>query len=120
MASADDAEGGDAALPALLALPSPEDVSSKLTLDVSTGQPVTLDAMGPVVVNTDGTLSRITNWDNMEESEREVVKRRICKRNVERLKAFHASGDLKEELVSALQPSSGGSATGSSTAEEPK
>ena len=28
--------------------------------------------------------------------------RRIAKRNVERLKAFHARGDLKAELVSAL------------------
>ena len=28
--------------------------------------------------------------------------RRFAKRNVERLKAFHARGDLKAELVSAL------------------
>ena len=102
----------DGALPALLALPSPENVSNSLTLDVSTGQPVTLDAMGPVVVNTDGTLSRITNWEHMEDSEREVVKRRICKRNVERLREFHAKGDLKESLVSALQPGSGESRSG--------
>ena len=70
------------ALPALLALPSPEDVKKAIELDCSTGQAVTLDALGPVVVNTDGTLSRITNWESMEDSERDVVKRRICKRNV--------------------------------------
>ena len=102
-------------MPALLALPSPEDISSRLTLDASTGQPVTLDALGPVVVNSDGTLSRITNWEQMEDGEREVVKRRICKRNVERLRQFHANGDLKESCVSALQTSST-----SSESAEPK
>ena len=86
----------------MLALPAPEDVTNLITLDVSTGQAVVLDALGPVVVNTDGTLARITNWDRMDDSEREVAKRRIAKRNVERLKAFHARGDLKAELVSAL------------------
>ena len=45
----------------LLALPAPEDASTSVTLDVSTGQPVVLDHLGPVVVNTDGTLSRIAN-----------------------------------------------------------
>ena len=107
----------ESALPALLALPAPEDASAKITLDVATGEPVTLDAMGPVVVNTDGTLSRITNWDRMEEQERDVVKRRICKRNVERLRGFAASGDLKDSLVSAL--AAGSEQTTQASAEPP-
>jgi len=93
--------------PALLALPAPEPAASGgggiRTLDVLSGTPVVLDQYGPVVVNTDGTISRITNWDRMSEAEREVAKRRIAKRNVERMKAFAAAGELKEELVSALQ-----------------
>ena len=88
----------------VLALPAPEDVQRLINIDVSSGQAVVLDQFGPVVVNTDGTLSRITNWDRMSEQEQEVAKRRISKRNVERLRAFHEAGDLKEELVSALQP----------------
>ena len=60
--------------------------------------------MGPVIVNTDGTLSRITNWEQLSEQEKDATKRRISKRNVERLKAFHEAGELKEELVSALKP----------------
>lgn len=50
-----------------LALPAPEDVSRQLasalngvTLDVHSGAAVVLDQFGPVVVNTDGTLARIT------------------------------------------------------------
>ena len=93
--------------PVLLALPAPEPAASGgggiRTLDVLSGTPVVLDQYGPVVVNTDGTISRITNWDRMSEAEREVAKRRIAKRNVERMKAFAAAGELKEELVSALQ-----------------
>mmetsp|Transcript_26025 Transcript_26025/g.59106 ORF Transcript_26025/g.59106 Transcript_26025/m.59106 type:complete len:139 (-) Transcript_26025:167-583(-) len=88
----------------LLALPAPEDISQLITLDVASGQPVVLDQFGPVVVNTDGTLSRITNWDRMSSEEQAVAKRRISKRNVERLRQFHAAGDLKEELVAALSP----------------
>jgi len=74
-----------------------------VTLDVSTGQAVTLDSLGPVVVNSDGSLSRISNWDRMDESDQQVAKRRIAKRNVERLRAFRDAGDLKEDLVSALK-----------------
>ena len=91
----------------MLALPAPEDASTSVTLDVSTGESVTLDHMGPVVVNTDGTLSRITNWHRMSDEEQSVAKRKIAKRNVERLKVFAARGELKSELVSALGPNDG-------------
>ena len=119
----------------LLALPAPEDINSLITLDVSSGQAVTLDHLGPVVVNSDGTLARITNcapplpralaitWrcafalmlgafafdaargagSQMTAQEQQVTKRRIAKRNIERLKVFRDRGDLKEDLVSALQ-----------------
>ena len=98
------APGAEAAAePPLLALPAPEDINNLITLDCSTGQAVTLDHLGPVVVNTDGTLARITNWTHMSEQERGVTKRRIAKRNIERLKVFRDRGDLKEDLVSALK-----------------
>jgi hypothetical protein len=44
-------------------------------------------------VNENGSLSRITNWDALSEREREVAKRRIAKRNKERLDALKASSD---------------------------
>jgi len=97
----------------MLTLQAPEDIDRHITLDVATGQPVVIDALGPVVVNSDGTLSRITNWERMEESERNVAKRRISKRNVERLRAFRDKGELKQSLVSALAAaSSDGAASG--------
>ncbi|KAI0310047.1 hypothetical protein OF83DRAFT_1156470 [Amylostereum chailletii] len=45
------------------------------------GTPVQLDALGPVVINSDGTLSRITNWQEMTESERVRTLRVLIKRN---------------------------------------
>ena len=39
---------------------------------------------------------------NLSESEQAVCKRRIAKRNVERLREFRDRGDLKADLVSAL------------------
>ena len=38
----------------MLTLQAPEDIDRHITLDVATGQPVVIDALGPVVVNSDG------------------------------------------------------------------
>lgn len=74
--------GGELCAPApCLALPLPEDVNDLITLDVSSGQAVLLERLGPVVVNTDGTLSRIANWDKMTDGEKETAKRLLAKRN---------------------------------------
>ena len=76
------ATSASAPLPAVLALPAPEQVNRMVrTLDVSTGDAVVLEQLGPVVVNTDGTLSRITNWPTMTDGEKETAKRLIAKRN---------------------------------------
>lgn len=53
---------------------------------------IALDGMGPVVVNADGTLARVANWARMTEREREVARRRIAKRNNERLERIRAEG----------------------------
>ncbi|KAI9509897.1 hypothetical protein F5148DRAFT_977556 [Russula earlei] len=39
------------------------------------------DALGPLVVNSDGTLSRITNWPEMTPTERERTFRVLVARN---------------------------------------
>lgn len=41
-------------------------------------------------MSEDGTLSRIGNWESLSEREREVAKRRIAKRNNERLAVLRA------------------------------
>jgi hypothetical protein len=88
-----------------LALPASSEGKAQ-QLDLSKeGQTVKLEALGPMVVNVDGTLSRISNWDRMTEMERKNTVRVIGKRNKERLAklkeneaADAAKGQEREEL----------------------
>ncbi|KAF7715853.1 Uncharacterized protein PECH_008510 [Penicillium ucsense] len=78
-----------------LYLPSTDDASShpgNIRLDVSSESGVTLDHLGPMVVNVDGSLSRIGNWAQMAEIERRNTLRIIGKRNRERLARLKAEG----------------------------
>ncbi|KAL4790638.1 hypothetical protein BDV19DRAFT_382192 [Aspergillus venezuelensis] len=68
----------------LLALPDSSTASDATQLDVN-GDGVKLDHLGPLIVNTDGTLARIGNWAQMTEMERKNTLRIIGKRNKERL-----------------------------------
>ena len=47
---------------------------------------VKLDALGPIIINSDGTLSRIPNWSEMTENEKASATRLISRRNLSRKK----------------------------------
>lgn len=64
-----------------LPLPEPPSGSDAQELDVSSGQAIKLDHLGPMVVNRDGTLSRIDNWQQMTDIERRNTLRILGKRN---------------------------------------
>lgn len=49
------------------------------------GASVTLDHLGPMVINSDGTVARISNWDAMSEAERVNTLRVIGRRNRKRV-----------------------------------
>ncbi|KAL3455167.1 hypothetical protein BJX64DRAFT_79346 [Aspergillus heterothallicus] len=72
----------------VLALPSTES-SDTHQLDVN-GDGVKLDHLGPLVVNADGTLARISNWAQMTEIERRNTLRVLGKRNKARMEALKA------------------------------
>ena len=59
---------------------TPNDDPSR-SLNVATGNRVALDELGPMVVNPNGTLSRIHNWSEMIPSERERTLRVLGARN---------------------------------------
>ncbi|KAH4173797.1 hypothetical protein HBH70_078940 [Parastagonospora nodorum] len=76
-----------------LPLPSPSDESDTTRLDMSGGSStVKLDHMGPLVVNKDGTLSRISNWGEMSEIERQNTLRVLGNRNMLRREALEKEG----------------------------
>ena len=50
------------------------------------GAPVKLDHWGPIVLNMDGSMSRITNWQEMTQEEQTRTLRVVAKRNQARQK----------------------------------
>ncbi|KAI5357588.1 hypothetical protein Slin15195_G039480 [Septoria linicola] len=65
-----------------LGLPEPPAEGKATKLDMSSGSDtVKLDHLGPLVVNKDGSLSRISNWEQMTEQERKSTLRILGKRN---------------------------------------
>lgn len=68
--------------------------SSATVLEVD-GAKVLLDKLGPVVVNSDGTISRIANWHELSVHEQKTTLRRIGQRNQERRAALLAKADRK-------------------------
>ena len=75
-----------------LALPSTQ-TDSSIKLDMSSGSStVKLDHLGPLVVNQDGTLSRISNWEQMADIEKKNTLRVLGKRNQSRLAKLKEAG----------------------------
>jgi len=62
------------------------------------GESLTFEALGPMIINTDGTSRRISNWDELSDHEKEVSWRRINKRNKERMEILKEKGLKVEDL----------------------
>ncbi|KAI1139913.1 hypothetical protein F5Y05DRAFT_335856 [Hypoxylon sp. FL0543] len=78
-----------------LPLPEPTHTGDTTELPVG-GEGVKLDKLGPLVVNEDGTMSRIANWAEMAEIERQNTLRILGKRNQLRLDALKAKGQTPQ------------------------
>lgn len=86
-----------------LSLPAPGNIS-EVDSARDTTQTVKLDDLGPMVLNTNGTLSRIHNWNEMSELERERTLRILGKRNQlrrENILASEAEGGDQNAAPSA-------------------
>ncbi|KAK2589942.1 hypothetical protein QQS21_012376 [Conoideocrella luteorostrata] len=78
------------------ALPAPGQ-DDTTTLDVSgDGSTVKLDHLGPLVVNVDGTMSRIGNWVEMAQIERENALRILGRRNKQRLEVLRKAKEQEQ------------------------
>ena len=83
-----------AAAQEVLALPAATGEPTKVTVN---GGSVSLeDEMGPLVVNENGSLSRIANWPEMSAIERERTVRILGKRNKLRLENLRAQQSTPE------------------------
>lgn len=63
------------------------------------GDGVALDHLGPLVVNENGTMSRIANWAEMTEIERNNTLRVLGARNMLRLKKLREGQQRGEEFT---------------------
>ena len=62
------------------------------TTSTSGGEDVfRLSELGPIIINSDGSMSRIPNWATMDDNEKATAQRLIAKRNERRKK------ELKQE-----------------------
>lgn len=77
---------------AQLGLPTSNDASNNTdTLDLSA-------ALGPIVINADGSTSRIANWHDLTPQEQERTKKRIVERNRKRLKELRSKDEHRSEV----------------------
>jgi len=82
-------------------LPAPSSEEAQ-KLDPQSDQAIHFDHLGPIVVNKDGTMSRITNWDKMAPIEREKTLKILRLRNKARMdklkEADKEAGGEKSEV----------------------
>jgi hypothetical protein len=70
-------------------LPAPHSECDAQKLDMSSGRgTIKMDHLGPMVVNKDGTLSSISNWDKMTDLEKKNTLKVLGKRNQARRDAL--------------------------------
>ena len=62
------------------------------------GPSVAMSELGPIIVNTDGTLRRIENWAQLTKAEQASTFRMVARRNKKRLEALKALQAEEEEL----------------------
>ncbi|KAH7347337.1 hypothetical protein B0T11DRAFT_291173 [Plectosphaerella cucumerina] len=79
-----------------LALPSSETATKDSPTTLKVGSTATMDALGPVVINVDGTISRINNWAELSEIEKQNTLRILGKRNRERREVLLAKAAESE------------------------
>ncbi|KIO30422.1 hypothetical protein M407DRAFT_20486 [Tulasnella calospora MUT 4182] len=79
-------------------LPGPDEIPADDAAILS--EEAQLETLGPIIVNSDGTLSRIDNWKDMTKSEKAMTLKRLKKRNAQRLKQLKeqkAAGSLDSQ-----------------------
>jgi hypothetical protein len=64
--------------------------------DIGNEHSAKLDALGPIILNTDGTMGRISNWAQFTETERAQALRLVAARNKKRKEALLQARSTEE------------------------
>jgi predicted Fe-S protein YdhL (DUF1289 family) len=79
-----------------LALPGPLDLNDE-SFKLKLGETKSMDELGPIIVNKDGTLRRISNWNILTAHEKESSFRQIAARNMKRIAALELKQKQQED-----------------------
>lgn len=78
-------------------LPPPDSQGETENLrELKLGEKLSLDDLGPIIINSDGTTRRINNWDKLTKAEQEKTLRVISKRNKKRLEILKKQQEKQE------------------------
>lgn len=81
-------------------LPAPDLTNSHgETKKLNFGETISMDELGPIIVNPDGTMRRIANWNELTKAEQESTFRQISARNKKRIDALKESTDRQETKI---------------------
>ena len=72
----------------MLMLPPSVREDGEVSRQIKLGEKISLEELGPIIINADGTTRRITNWLTLSKSEQEQSWKLISARNLKRLKAL--------------------------------
>mmetsp|Transcript_55111 Transcript_55111/g.178527 ORF Transcript_55111/g.178527 Transcript_55111/m.178527 type:complete len:181 (+) Transcript_55111:66-608(+) len=98
----------DAPAKSKLALPRGGDADVTGTRKLEVGGTIKMDELGPIILNEDGSMRRIVNWDILTPHEREWTHKRIAKRNEERKQALQAKARVAAEALAKEGRGGGG------------
>lgn len=72
----------------ILMLPASTNINGEINRQINLGETISLEELGPIIINADGTTRRITNWLDLNKAEQENSWRVISARNLKRLKVL--------------------------------
>jgi hypothetical protein len=88
---------------AQLTLPAPDALADTASTSSIAAGGLALDALGPIIINADGTTSRIANWTELSPGEQAVALKRVARRNAERRAALESEPILAPTSTQALE-----------------
>jgi hypothetical protein len=87
-------------------LPAPElsndDNGASETRTLNFGEKISMDELGPIIINPDGTMRRIANWNELTKGEQESTFRQISARNKKRIEALKEEAELEKSTKKEL------------------
>ena len=91
-------------LPAPADLTHQEQVNSGIseTRTLTFGEKISMDELGPIIINPDGTMRRIANWNELTKGEQESTFRQISARNKKRIQALKEA-ELQQSLENPIE-----------------